>query len=112
MDKKSAIQEYLQKHHTGEQKAVCSKELQRLFSLDGRSLRRKVNRLRQEGVPICSGAAGYYYAASQQEINETVNRLNHMVTRVSNARTGLLHAALLPHSGLTVEIHIELKEGS
>lgn len=111
MDNRTAICMYLQQHHTGEDKAVCSQELQRLFSLDGRSLRRRINRLRQDGIPICSGPAGYYYAASQQEINRTVCRLNRFVTTVSNARTGLLFASILPAGDVTLEITITLHEG-
>lgn len=111
MDNRTAICKYLQQHHTGEDKAVCSQELQRLFSLDGRSLRRRINRLRQDGIPICSGPAGYYYAANQQEINNTVCRLNRLVTSVSNARTGLLFASLLPTEDIVLEITVTLHEG-
>ena len=85
-----------------------SKELQRLFSLDGRDLRRKINSLRQDGVAICSGPMGYYYAASQKEINKTVCRLNGLVTTISNARTGLLYASVRSDRELSVKIQIEL----
>ena len=34
MDKKTAICQYLKKHHTGGERAVYSRELQRLFSID------------------------------------------------------------------------------
>lgn len=92
MDKKTAICEFLKEFHTGRDKAICSKELQRIFSLDGRNIRRKVSKLRQEGYPICSDETGYYYADSQAEINATVGRLNELVVSVSKARTGLLCA--------------------
>ena len=108
MNKKEAIYEYLSRHHIGEQNAVCSKELQRLISLDGRDLRRKINSLRQDGVAICSGPMGYYYAASQKEINKTVCRLNGLVTTISNARTGLLYASVRSDRELSVKIQIEL----
>ena len=102
-DKKSAICMYLKENHKGKANAIHSQELQRLFSIDGRNLRRKISRLRQEGVPICSDEEGYYYAGSQQEINQTVCRLNGMVTGVSNARTGLLFATLFPPT-----IHVDV----
>ena len=38
-DKKSAILDYLRKHHTGKRNAVHSAELERLFSLDDRAVR-------------------------------------------------------------------------
>lgn len=95
-DKKSAICIYLQEHHKGKANAIHSKELQRLFTIDGRNLRRKISSLRQDGIPICSDEDGYYFADNQKEINRTVCRLNGMVTGVSNARTGLLFASLFP----------------
>lgn len=49
MDKQTAICDFLKKHHTGKERAVPSRELERLFSLEGRTLRRKINRLRQDG---------------------------------------------------------------
>ena len=108
MDKKTAICQYLKKHHTGGERAVYSRELQRLFSIDGRGLRRKINSLRQDGYPICSDERGYYYADSQDEINGTVCRLNQMVTKVSNARTGLLYASI-QGSGITVEVSVTVR---
>lgn len=59
MDKKTAICQHLKKYHTGGERAVYSHELQRLFSIDGRGLRRKINSLRQDGYPICSDERGY-----------------------------------------------------
>ena len=109
MDKKTAICQYLKKYHTGGERAVYSRELQRLFSIDGRGLRRKINSLRQDGYPICSDERGYYYADSQDEINGTVCRLNQMVTKVSNARTGLLYASI-QDSGITVEVSVTVEK--
>ena len=95
MDKKKAICEYLRKNHIGKENAIHSKELEKLFLLDGRNIRRKISALRQDGFPICSDETGYYYADNQKEINTTVCRLNELVTKVSNARTGLLFASIL-----------------
>lgn len=62
MDKKKAICEYLRKNHIGKENAIHSKELEKLFLLDGRNIRRKISALRQDGFPICSDETGYYYA--------------------------------------------------
>lgn len=106
-DKKSAICAYLKKHHTGKRRAVHSEELQRLFCIDGRNLRRKISALRQDGYPICSNETGYYYADNQKEINDTVCRLNGLVTQVSNARTGLLFASIFPATmNMDITIHV------
>jgi biotin operon repressor len=107
-NKKMDICICLKEHHKGKANAIHSQDLQRLFSIDGRNLRRKISRLRQEGVPICSDEAGYYYADNQQEINNTVCRLNGMVTGVSNARTGLLFAPVFPAT-VNVDVTIYVK---
>ena len=103
LDKKAAICAYLKKSHTGKSRAIHSRDLQRLFSIDGRTLRRKISALRQDGYPICSDETGYYYADNQMEINNTVCRLNGLVTQISNARTGLLFAPIFP-----VPVNVEI----
>ena len=109
MDKRTAICNYLKKYHTGKENAVFSRELERLFSIDGRTLRRKISSLRQDGHPICSDETGYYYAESQKEINATICRLNTLVTKISNARTGMLYASVLSDEPVSVSIRISLK---
>lgn len=104
MDKKTAICNYLRKYHAGKERAVFSRELERLFIMDGRTVRRAIHDLRQDGFPICSDQRGYYYADNQQEINKTVCRLNSLVTNISNARTGLLYAAI--GDCITIEITV------
>ena len=108
MDKNAALCVYLKKYHTGKGKAVPSTELEQLFSVNGRSLRRKINRLRQDGVPICSDRSGYYFAANQEEVNATVFRLTGLVTKISNARTGLLYSSLLGELPLPIEVTIQM----
>ena len=107
MDKKNEVRDYLKNNHTGEDKAVFSSELEQLFSLDGRSIRRIISELRKEGCPICSDQKGYYYAQTQQDINRTISRLNELVTGVSNSRTGLLYAKV-PQGQPMVEITIRI----
>lgn len=67
MNKSYEIMCYLRDHHKGEDKAILSRNLERLFDLDGRSLRRKISELRDNGYRICSGPKGYYFAASEEE---------------------------------------------
>lgn len=87
---KMQICRYLQHYHTGKENAVFSKDLERMFKIDGRNIRRKISSLRQDGYPICSDETGYYFASNQQEINDTVSRLNELVIKISNSRNGLL----------------------
>ena len=109
-DKKTEILECLKKYHTGKRNAVHSAELQRLFSLDDRAVRRKISALRKEGYPICSGDVGYYYAENKKEINSTVSRLNELMTGVSDARTGLLFSSF-PEPVMTIEVKVKVCGG-
>lgn len=58
MDKEKEICLYLKKHHTGQENAVFSKELERLFSMNGRTIRRIISHLRQTGIPYAAAARG------------------------------------------------------
>ena len=49
---------------------VTSRELEYAFGMRG-LLRRAVNALRVERIPICSFEGGYYYAATSEEIRRT-----------------------------------------
>lgn len=110
MTQRKEICEYLKKNHTGKDRAVYSRELERLFHLTDRSVRRRISSLRQEGYPICSDGTGYYYAENQHEINATVSRLNELVTGLSNARTGLLFSSVTEPSA-EIEIKIKVNGG-
>ena len=111
MDKTKAICEYLRRHHVGKENAIHSRELEKMFLLDGRSIRRKISALRQEGAAICSDEAGYYFADNQKEINATITRLNELVTKVSNARTGMLFASVIGGDSVTVQVNIHVQGG-
>ena len=99
--------QYLKLFHTGKENAVYSKELEQRFSMGGRSIRRVINQLRQDGNPICSNCRGYYFARSREDVNKTVKWLNGLVTGVSNARTGLLYSPVSNGTG-TITITIEV----
>ncbi len=109
MENPSAICEYLKKNHIGKDNAVHSRELQHLFCIQGSTLRRYVSLLRQAGYPICSDQNGYYYAENQKEINDTVLRLNTLVTGISNSRTGMLYASVREPDSIKIRISIKLE---
>ena len=83
------IYEYLKIYHVGEKNAVMSKELENAFGCKGTELRRAINGLRCQGKPICSCNKGYYYAASQTEIKNTVKNLEMRVSAITSAIEGL-----------------------
>lgn len=70
MDKKKAICEYLRKNHIGKGNAIHSKELEKLFMLDGRNIRRKISSLRQDGFPICSDESGYREQSAEVQASD------------------------------------------
>ena len=110
MENPTAICEYLRKNHSGKKNAVHSRELQCIFCVRGSTLRRNVSLLRQAGYPICSDQDGYYYAENQKDINDTILRLNSLVTGISNSRTGMLYASVKEPDPIKVQISIKLEK--
>ncbi len=90
MDKKTSICKYLHQNHKGRKNAIHSRQLEQIFSIDGRNLQRKICSLRKDGYPICSDDNGYYYAEKQEEINDTIQRLNSLARRITITRNGML----------------------
>lgn len=87
---KTALCRHLEQAHKGEKEVVSSRQLENFFHLKGSELRRLVNILRCEGKPICSNAMGYFYAATQQELQETISQLTSRIQMISRARDRLL----------------------
>ena len=81
---------YLKKNHKGQENAASSKQLEAAFHVNGRELRRTVNRLRCSGYPICSSDAGYFYAARRSEVRATVAQLTGRISQIAAAK-GLLN---------------------
>lgn len=102
---------YLKNNHTGQINAAPSKTLEVVFHLSGREIRECINKLRCKDFPICSDSVGYYYAATPQEINETVAQLNNRITKISNARNGLLKASSKLDRQTLITIEIKLSAG-
>lgn len=104
-----SIAEYLKACHCGEQAAVTSRELEGVFRIRGPDLRRAINRLRGDGVPICSFDSGYYYAATEEELRHTIRQLRSRIKKIAYAERGLTKAlvqyedtgqlSLLPEGG-------------
>ncbi len=66
-----AFAEFLKTYHCGEANAIKAVDINKRFPLTPRQIREVVNRLRCEGVPICSGSMGYYYASNSTELART-----------------------------------------
>ena len=96
MTAEEKLLEYLKLNHTGKDNAVYSKDLERVFCMSGRTIRTKINRLRQDGKPICSDCNGYYYAETDEDVKDTIRWMDELLTGVASAREGLLVATVIP----------------
>ena len=81
-----AFEEFLKKYHSGESRAIKATEINKTIPLSPRQIREVVSHLRLNGVPICSGSTGYYYAATTEELAKTkafmVSHANAMLAAV------------------------------
>lgn len=86
---KECLCDYLERYHQGAEKAISSKELENIFGIRGRLIRKEVNSLRCEGKPLCSDAMGYFYGRTSHELSATISQLDSRIYRISQARDGL-----------------------
>ena len=54
---------------------IKSKVIEQKYNLSGEIVREIVRNARRNGVPIASDSNGYFYAASQKELKETLDQL-------------------------------------
>ena len=80
---------YLKGNCLGRKEAIKSPELEQTMGVSGNELRRQVNRLRRQKVPICSGPEGYFYARNAGEIYATIHSLKVMIVGLEQAVDGL-----------------------
>ena len=83
------LKNHLKNNCHGRRNAVKSLELESVLNVSGNELRRQVNRLRRNRVPICSGPEGYFYAQNAGEIYTTIRSLKDMMYGLSQAIDGL-----------------------
>ena len=86
------LAEYLELYHKGEANAVTSRKLECAFRMRGSELRREINALRGDGIPICSSDAGYYYAGTEEELRRTIRQLRSRIKKIAHAERGLTKA--------------------
>ena len=109
-----ALAEYLALYHKGEANAVTSRELECSFQMRGSELRREINALRGDGIPVCSFEGGYYYAATAEELERTIRQLRSRIKKIAFAERGLSSALSDYGTGLVVacfECGIEYTSG-
>lgn len=88
------IGNYLRDYHTGSAKAIPSSELEWLFRLEGRSLRRVISALRKNGEPICSDRNGYYFAGTREELNRMIRHFGTVISDFSTLKNKMQDTSL------------------
>lgn len=83
---------YLYHFHSGERRVVSSRELESEFQVRGPDLRRIINSLRGNGIPICSSDKGYFYAETEEELDRTIQQLRSRIKKIAHAERGLSRA--------------------
>ena len=89
---KETVNAYLEGNCRGRRHAVSSIRLEQKLNLSGNELRKQVNALRREGVPIASSGEGYYYAENAGEVYATIRNLQKMRRGLDAAIAGLEQA--------------------
>ena len=89
---KETVALYLENGFKGRRNVISSRELERVLGISGNELRRKINRLRQEAVPIAADRRGYYYAETAAEVYATIRSLEKMRSGLDAAISGLERA--------------------
>ncbi len=87
--KKDELKEYLSRDCRGRKRAVSGKRLRILLHTSENEIRKSVNQLRRDGVPIASDQNGYFFAQTAGEIYTTIRNLKKMKTGLDAAITGL-----------------------
>lgn len=106
--------EYLKENHQGKERAVSSSCLQKRLSISSRTIRKIVNQLRNDGVPICSDENGYYYAGDKEEVLNSIYQMTSRIREIARAKNGLVRSldSFPEHSGqLVLIIELSKKEG-
>lgn len=86
------IARYLEIGCKGRANVISSRELERALSISGNELRRRINRLRRDTVPIAADQRGYYYAETAAEVYDTIRSMQKMRGGLDAAIAGLERA--------------------
>ncbi len=86
---KEKVYGYLCAYCIGRKRVISSQALEKMLNLSGNELRKQVNALRREGIPIASNSAGYFYAENAADIYATIRSLQKMRRGLDAAIEGL-----------------------
>lgn len=80
---------YLKTRCAGKQRAIKAARLGQILHIGEKELQKAVAKLRRKGIPIASGPAGYYYAATAGEVYTTIRQLKEMEKGLQSSICGL-----------------------
>lgn len=83
------LEDYLRTTCPGRKNSRRSAELEAELNISGNELRRRINRLRRDAVPIGSSRDGYFYAVTAGEVYATIGQLTDIALGLQAAINGL-----------------------
>ena len=86
---KDIVCAYLDANCPGKKNVISSQRLEQELHLSGNEIRKQINALRREAVPIASNSAGYFYAENAAEVYATIRGLQKMRRGLDAAIEGL-----------------------
>lgn len=86
---KASIEAYLRTNCKGRKRIVTAGTLCKVLNISDNELRKQINRLRRENVPIASSRDGYYYAETAADVYSTIKSLEKMRRGLDAAIDGL-----------------------
>ena len=113
---KSRLSAILKQYHTGMDQSITGKELELKLGIRKDTVQKLVRQLREDGVPICSSADGYFYAETRQELTETAARFNKQITTMMKTQKRLLDTTpdgrekivmMVPSEGVKLSLNIQ-----
>lgn len=89
---KDIVCAYLDANCAGKKKVIPSQRLEQELNMSGNEIRKQINALRREAVPIASNGGGYFYAENAAEVYATIRSLQKMRRGLDAAIAGLEQA--------------------
>ena len=69
-----------------------SRQLQALWDISDLTVRQAIGLLRDDGEPIASGARGFFYATTPEQLEPTIDNLQERIAVMSRRRSMLIGA--------------------
>ena len=86
---KEKVYGYLCAYCIGRKHVTSSQALEKVLDISSNELRKQINALRREAVPIASNSAGYFYAENAADLYATIRSLQKMRRGLDSAIEGL-----------------------